>query len=116
VTENDRASNRERGAYSSLDPCSHRREVMNLSRSTRLSHLVNIGAKTEHLLNEVDIWIPQELQEIGPVEAWKRIKEKHPEQATLDCLYVLQGALLGVPWHKLPVDVVDELLDGAASD
>jgi DNA transformation protein and related proteins len=85
-------------------------------RSTRLSHLVNIGAKTEHLLNKVDIWTQQELQEVGPVEAWKRIKERHPEQATLDCLYVLQGALLGVPWHKLPVELVDELLAGAASD
>jgi DNA transformation protein len=89
---------------------------MSLSRSIRLSHLVNIGAKTEHLLNEVDIWTQQELQEIGPVEAWKRIKERHPEQARLDCLYALQGALLGVPWHKLPEDVVDELLAGVASD
>jgi DNA transformation protein len=89
---------------------------MKPSRATRLSHLVNIGAKTEYLLHEVDIWTQQELQEIGPVEAWKRIKERLPEQATLDCLYVLQGALLGVPWHKLPVEVVDELLAEVAWD
>jgi DNA transformation protein len=95
---------------------SFRREIVEPSRSTRLSHLVNIGAKTEYLLNEVDIWTQQELEEIGPVEAWKRIKERHPEQATFDCLYVLQGALLGVQWHKLPVEVVDELLAGVAGD
>jgi len=89
---------------------------MRPSRSTKLSHLVNIGAKTEHMLNDVDIWTQQELQEFGPIEAWKRIKERHPEQATLDCLYVLQGALLGVPWHKLPAEVADELLAGVASD
>ena len=89
---------------------------MRPSRSTKLSHLVNIGAKTEHMLNEVDIWTQQELQEFGPIEAWKRIKERHPEQATLDCLYVLQGALLGLPWHKLPAEVEDKLLAGVASD
>lgn len=89
---------------------------MKPSRSTRLSHLVNIGAKTEHILNEVDIWTQQELQEIGPIEVWKRIKERHPEQATLDCLYVLQGALLGVYWHKIPAEVADELLARATSD
>jgi hypothetical protein len=31
-------------------------------------------------------------------------------------LYVLQGALLGVPWHKLPVEAVDELLSGMTWD
>ncbi len=34
---------------------------MEPSRSTRLTHLVTIGAKTEHMLNEVDIWTQQEL-------------------------------------------------------
>ena len=83
---------------------------MKRSRSTRLSHLVNIGAKTERLLNEVGISTQQELQEMGPIEAWRRIKGLYPEQATLTYLYVLQGALLGIPWNTLPVEVVDELL------
>ena len=89
---------------------------MKPSRSIRLSHLINIGAKTEHMLNEVDIWTQQDLQEVGPIEAWNRIKELHPDQATLTFLYVLQGALLGVPWHKLPVEAVDDLLAGIAWD
>jgi len=93
-----------------------RRENMKPSRSIRLSHLINIGAKTEHMLNEVDIWTQQDLQEVGPIEAWNRIKELHPDQATLAFLYVLQGALLGVPWHKLPVEAVDDLLAGIAWD
>jgi hypothetical protein len=49
------------------------------------------------MLNEVDIWTQQELQEVGPIEAWKSIKERHSEQGTLYCLYILQDALLGVP-------------------
>jgi DNA transformation protein len=83
---------------------------MKLSKSTRLSHLINIGAKTERLLNEVGIYTQQELQEIGPIEAWRRIKGLHPEQATLTYLYVLQGALLGTRWNTLPEEVVDELV------
>ena len=83
---------------------------MQTSRSRRLSHLVNIGAKTEQLLNAVGIWTQQELQEMGPAEAWKRIKGLHPEQATLTCLYSLQGALLGVPWPHLSQEIVEKLL------
>jgi len=83
---------------------------MKLSRSTKLSHLINIGAKTERLLNEVGIYTQQELQEIGPIEAWRQIKGLHPEQATLTYLYVLQGALLGTRWNTLPEEVVDELV------
>jgi DNA transformation protein and related proteins len=93
-----------------------RRENMKPSRSTRLSHLINIGAKTEHMLNEINIWTQQDLQAVGPIEAWNRIKGLHPDQATLAFLYVLQGALLGVPWHKLPVEAVDELLAGMTWD
>src|SRR5205823_4769644 len=100
----------------SLFPVGHllsfRRGTMQTFRSRRLSHLVNIGAKTEQLLNKVGIWTQQELQEMGPTEAWKRIKGLHPEQATLTCLYSLQGALLGIPWPHLPQEVVEELLAG----
>ena len=85
---------------------------MQTFRPRRLSHLVNIGAKTEQLLNEVGIWTQQELQAMGPAEAWKRIKRHHPEHATLTCLYSLQGALLGIPWPHLPQEVVEELLAG----
>jgi DNA transformation protein and related proteins len=89
---------------------------MRPSRSRRLSHLVNIGAKTEQLLNEVGIYTQQELQELGPVEAWSRLKRLHPETGTLTWLYVLQGALLGLPWKTLPQEVVENLLVEAQRD
>ena len=85
-------------------------------RSMRLSNLVNIGAKTEHLLQEVGVSTQQELQAIGPVEAWRRIKRLHPEQATLTSLYRLQGALLGVPWNTLPEEIMEQLLDEIQAD
>ena len=89
---------------------------MRRAKSMRLSHLVNIGAKTEHLLQEVGVSTQQELQAIGPVEAWRRIKKLHPEQATLTCLYRLQGALLAVPWNKLPEAITEHLLDELQAD
>jgi DNA transformation protein len=89
---------------------------MRPSRSRRLSHLVNIGAKTEQLLNEVGIYTQQELQELGPVEAWSRLKRLHPETGTLTWLYILQGALLGLPWNNLPQEVVENLLVEAQRD
>jgi DNA transformation protein and related proteins len=86
------------------------------AKSMRLSHLVNIGEKTEHFLQEVGVSTQQELQAIGSVEAWRRLKRLRPEQATLTCLYRLQGALLGVPWNKLPEEIMEQLLDEVQAD
>ncbi|HKF38116.1 MAG TPA: TfoX/Sxy family DNA transformation protein [Ktedonobacteraceae bacterium] len=89
---------------------------MRRAKSTRLSHLVNIGEKTEHLLQEVGVSTQQELRAIGPVEAWRRLKRLHPEQATLTSLYRLQGALLGAPWNRLPEAIIEQLLDEIQGD
>ena len=82
---------------------------MRLPRSMRLSHLVNIGAKTERLLNEVGITTRQELQELGAIEAWIRMKRIHAETTTLGLLYVLQGALLGLTPKEIPGEIVEQL-------
>ena len=68
-------------------------------------HALNAG-----LLIEVELSTPQELRVVGPVAAWRRIGAKHPERATLACLYALQGALLGVPGKALPEAIKEELL------
>jgi len=83
---------------------------MRSSELTRISYLINIGAKTEHWLNEVGIYTKEHLQEIGPVETWKRIKRIHPEKATDTLLYILQGALLNVPHSMLSEKVREELI------
>jgi TfoX C-terminal domain len=58
----------------------------------------------------------QELRAVGPVAAWRRIQAKHPEKATLACLYALQGVLLGVPGKALPEAIKEELLHQIQSD
>jgi DNA transformation protein len=88
---------------------------MRTSGPIRLSHLINIGLKTERWLNEVDIYTKQQFQQIGPVEAWKRIKGIHPERATDTLLYMLQGALSNIPWSALSEEVREELVVQACS-
>lgn len=86
------------------------------ARSTRLSDLVNIGEVTAELLIEVDISTSYELRAVGPVEAWRRIRARHPERATLVCLYALQGALLGIPGKVLPQALQEQLLQQIETD
>jgi DNA transformation protein and related proteins len=94
----------------------HQEKDMKSSSSSRLSDLVNIGNVTAELLIEVDISTPQELRAVGPAEAWRRIRARHPEKATLACLYALQGALLGIPWKVLPQVLQDGLLSQVEKD
>jgi DNA transformation protein and related proteins len=84
---------------------------MDSTTPSRLTDLVNIGKLTAQLLIEVGISTPQELQAVGPVEAWRRIQARYPEKATMDCLYALQGALLHIPKKALPEAIKEELLD-----
>ena len=89
---------------------------MKSSTPARLSDLVNIGHLTAELLVEVDASTPQELRAVGPVAAWRRIRAKYPERATLACLYILQGALLGVPGKAVPEAIKEKLLDQIQND
>ena len=88
---------------------------MKSSQVSRLSDLVNIGTLTERLLNEANIYTPVELEEVGAVEAWRRIKSKHSERANFSYLFALQGALLSVPGKALPEEVILELLNRAVN-
>jgi DNA transformation protein len=76
-------------------------------RSSELSRLRNIGPTIEKRLLEAAIRTRRELEEAGPVEAYRRIKVKHPEQTIPVCyyLYSFQGALLDLHWDDLPEEM-----------
>src|SRR5260370_28242011 len=94
----------------------YQEQEMKSSTPARLADLVNIGHVTAKLLIEVELSTPQELRAVGPVAAWRRIQARHPERATLACLYALQGALLGVPGKTLPEAIKEKLLHQIQSD
>ena len=76
------------------------------SEASELSALANIGPTIERRLNEIAVRSRSDLAEIGPVEAYRRIKARNPQKTISVCyyLYSLQGALIGCHWDDLPDD------------
>ena len=66
----------------------------------KLIELKNLGASTVNILNSIGIRTQQELQAIGSVQAYRRIRQRgvHVSRALL---YALEGALLDKPWQSL---------------
>ena len=79
----------------------------------KLELAMNIGPVTAGWLREVGIHTLDELEEIGSIEAWRRIKERYPGAVSLVGLYALEGALLGVRWNNLPPDIKAQLRGAA---
>ncbi len=74
-----------------------------------LSTVKNIGAVTAGRLNQVGLRTLEQLEALGPVEAYRRVKAKFPRETTLVCLYALQGAIWDVHWKDLPPEIKAEL-------
>jgi DNA transformation protein len=67
-----------------------------------------LGPVARGRLAEVGIRTRADLERIGSVAAFRRIREAHP-RAPVDLLYALEGALLGLRWNQLP-DAVERNL------
>jgi TfoX C-terminal domain. len=80
-------------------------------KKSELSGLKNIGPTIEKRLNEVGVYTKQDLDQVGAVAAYQKIKAKHPGKIIPVCyyLYSLQGALEGKHWDDLPQAMEDEL-------
>lgn len=74
----------------------------------RLRDLRNIGPQTERWLHEAGIHTPNELEALGAMEAWRRVRALRPD-ASLVGLYAVQGALINCHWNELPEEMRDEL-------
>lgn len=66
-----------------------------------LASLKNIGKVTERWLNGIGIHSESDLRRMGAVRAYRLIRAGEPG-VTLNLLYALQGALMGVHWSRLP--------------
>lgn len=84
---------------------------MPATKTSELATLTNIGKTIEQRLNEIGVYTKDDLQRVGPVDAWKQIKSRYPERTIPVCyyLYSLQGALMGVHWDALPAEMKTEL-------
>ncbi|MBL8163093.1 MAG: TfoX/Sxy family protein [Anaerolineae bacterium] len=65
--------------------------------------------KTEAWLHEVGIHSFADLEALGAVEAYKRLKARFPREVSLNALWGLQGALLNLHWNAIPPEMKAEL-------
>jgi DNA transformation protein len=69
----------------------------------------NLGPKSSEWLASVGVHSLDDVAKLGVVETYKRVKAAYPEKVTLNMLWGLQAALLGIRWDELPSDIKQEL-------
>ena len=79
---------------------------MSSRRST--SALPLLGPRSSAWLSSIGVKTLDDVRRVGSVEIYRLLKERgYP--VSLNLVYGLEGALLGVAWNKLPPDVKAEL-------
>lgn len=68
-----------------------------------------LGPKSSEWLASIGIHTLDDVATLGVVETYRRVKAAYPEKVTLNMLYGLQAALLGIRWDELPPDIKAEL-------
>lgn len=69
----------------------------------------NMGPKSRVWLHEIGIDTLEDLEAIGAVEAYRRLKASRPTEVSLNALWGLQGALLNLHWNALPPEMKADL-------
>ena len=69
----------------------------------------NMGPKSRQWLASIGVHTLDDVVSWGVIETYKRVKAAYPENVSLNLLYVLQAALLDLPWNELPPDIKKEL-------
>lgn len=69
----------------------------------------NMGPKTRLWLRDIGIHTLADLEALGAVEAYRRLKASRPHQVSLNALWGLQGAILNIHWNALPSDMKADL-------
>jgi DNA transformation protein len=72
--------------------------------------LKNIGPKTSGWLRDVGIYSMKDLEALGAAAAYVRLRAAFPRKVSLNALWGLQGALLGIRWNQLPETMKADLL------
>jgi DNA transformation protein len=71
--------------------------------------LQSFGPKSTVWLNSIGIYTLEDVEAIGVVEVYRRLKEAYPHKVTLNILYGLQAAVLGIPWQAITPEMKAEL-------
>jgi DNA transformation protein len=69
----------------------------------------DLGPKSSEWLASVGVHSLDDVTRLGVVETYKRVKAAYPEKVTLNMLWGLQAASLGIRWDELSPDIKEEL-------
>jgi DNA transformation protein and related proteins len=81
--------------------------------ATQLHEMLNIGPVTAQMLIDVGITTPEQLTEIGAIDAWKRLRSAFGSQISVIGLYALYGALTQTHWNQLSAEEKLQLREAA---
>ena len=81
-----------------------------------LTSLRNLGPVTARRLAALGIADVAALRALGAVAAYARLRHAYPRETSLNALDALAGALLDVPWNRLPAGLKSTLRAQAESN
>ncbi len=70
---------------------------------------LELGPISQRWLREAGITTLEELQAVGSVEAYRRVRNRYPDRVSLSLLYGLETLLLGIDWRALPFETKQAL-------
>ncbi|MGH0000447.1 TfoX/Sxy family DNA transformation protein [Pseudovibrio ascidiaceicola] len=74
-----------------------------------VSHLRNLGPKTEYMLSEVDVCSEDDLRELGSVQAYQSLKFRFGRGVSILALYAMEACLRDCDWRDLSAEDKNEL-------
>lgn len=75
-------------------------QAMSESNTTPVADLLNLGPVSSGLLNAIGIISRADLERVGPVLAYRALRDLRPG-VSKNLLYAMHGALLGERWDRL---------------
>jgi len=74
-----------------------------------MTPIKNMGPKSSLWLHEIGIDTLEDLEAIGAVEAYRRLKTARPTEVSLNALWGMQAALLNIHWNALTAEMKADL-------
>jgi|GEM_PF-1614018 DNA transformation protein len=77
---------------------------------TPLGDVPGVGPKSAAWLEDAGVATWGQLEALGALEAYRRVKAAHQDKVSLNMLWGLQAVLLGISWRQVPAALKEDLL------
>jgi DNA transformation protein len=77
-------------------------------RRSELSDLKNFGPTSQQWLNAIGVYTKSDLVRLGSIHAYRLMKDRG-FNVTMNMVYAMEGAILGMRWDELPEKLKAEL-------